>query len=244
MTRLPILSLRIGGLAPLGPRAVPSGIDKSEAAGALNLTETGFLGDMQGDTAKHGGPEKAVHHYPFEHYAEWRNAMGEHARLSSPGAFGENIATIGLTEADMAIGDVFRLGSAVVEVSQGRQPCWRLNERFACRTMARDVQESGRTGWYYRVMQTGTVSPGDHLELLDRPSPDWTISRIWRAFYVNTLDRAELSAIAGLERLASGWRTYATRRLESGRVEDWSRRLHGPLAQTEGDASATGSKNG
>ncbi|WP_196809326.1 MOSC domain-containing protein [Rhizobium sp. 2MFCol3.1] len=227
---LPVLSLRIGSLAPLGPRAVPSGINKLEVAAPIWLGESGFVGDMQGDTAKHGGPEKAVHPYPFEHYAAWSNDLGEHPRLRSPGAFGENIATDGLTEDSVAIGDRFQLGTSIVEVSQGRQPCWRLNERFSRKTMAREVQETGRTGWYCRVIQTGTVGPTDRLTLLERSTPDWTIRRIWRAFYVDTLDKSELRGIADLDRLAATWRNYALRRLESGKVEDWSMRLQGPTS--------------
>ena len=108
---------------------------------------------------KHGGPEKAVHHYPFDHYEAWRTELGDIGLLRQPGAFGENLSAVGLTEADVAVGDVFRLGSAIVEVSQGRQPCWKLNERFGQPTVAKSVQASGRTGWYYRVIETGLVAP-------------------------------------------------------------------------------------
>lgn len=229
MTDLAILSLRIGRLSPLGPRGVPSGIAKTEVSTPLTLSKAGFAGDEQGDMAKHGGPEKAVHQYPFEHYTEWAQTLGDHPRLAASGAFGENMSTIGLTEADVAIGDVFRLGTALVEVSQGRQPCWRLNERFGRKTMARDMQDSGRTGWYYRIIETGTVAPGDRLTLLDRKAPEWTLTRIWRAFYIDRLNQEELRGIAALEPLADSWRSYAARRLESGKVEDWSKRLDGPV---------------
>lgn len=228
MTEIPLLSLRIGAVAPLGPRGVPSGIVKAPVTGPLTLSETGLAGDMQGDTKRHGGPEKAVHHYPFEHYAVWRDDLGSHPLLSSPGAFGENISTAGLAEDAVAIGDVFALGSAILEVSQGRQPCWKLNERFKRPDMARLVQAGGRTGWYYRVLRPGTVTPGDRLVRIDRRTPDWTLRRIWRAFYIDPLNRAELSGIATLERLAEGWRNHAARRLESNRIEDWTPRLDGP----------------
>lgn len=235
MTALPLVSLRVGAVAPLGARGVPSGIVKFEVQRPIELSLTGFSGDMQGDTARHGGAEKAVHHYPYDHYAEWAEDLGQHPLLSSPGAFGENISTAGLTENDVAIGDVFRLGSAIIEVSQGRQPCWRLNERFDRKAMARDVQSSGRTGWYYRVLQPGIVGPQDGLTLVSRSTPEWSVARIWRAFYIDPLNRNELAGIAALHRLASSWRDYATRRLQSGRVEDWMRRLEGHDATDTGN---------
>ncbi|MEW9616481.1 MOSC domain-containing protein [Shinella sp. S4-D37] len=227
MTAVALLSLRIGTVAPLGAHGVPSGIVKSPVDHALRLSESGFAGDMQGDTVRHGGPEKAVHHYPVEHYGDWARDLGSHPLFASPGAFGENLSTAGLTESMVAIGDVFELGTAVIEVSQGRQPCWKLNERLGRTEMARLVQASGRTGWYYRVLTPGTVSPADRLVLRERRAPEWTLSRIWRAFYIDPLNRAELVGIAALEPLADGWRAHAARRLESNRVEDWTKRLTG-----------------
>ncbi|MDM9648701.1 MOSC domain-containing protein [Rhizobium sp. S163] len=222
-----LLSLRIGPLAPLGPRCVESGTGKKQVHEPLRLSTLGFEGDMQGDRERHGGPEKAVHHYPFDHYSKWNDDLGGHEMLGEPGAFGENLSTVGITERSVAVGDVFSLGSSIVEVSQGRQPCWRLDERFGRKTMAHEVQSTGRTGWYYRVLQEGVVAPHARLELIERKSPEWTLARIWRAFYVDTLNVEELRGIATIASLADSWRSYALRRLDSGRVEDWSRRLNG-----------------
>lgn len=229
MTSFPVIGLLVGPAAPLGPRGVPSGIAKSPVPDSLVLSETGLSGDVQGDPTRHGGPEKAVHHYPFDHYSAWSDDLGSHPLLVGPGAFGENVATIGMTEEVVAIGDVFEIGTAIVEVSQGRQPCWKLNERFGRSTMAREVQSSGRTGWYYRVLRSGVVTAGDKLILVDRASADWTVARIWRAFYIDPLNRTELAGIAALDRLAAGWRAHATRRLETNSVEDWTKRLTGSV---------------
>lgn len=176
---------------------------------------------------RHGGPEKAVHHYPFDHYAKWKSEIGSHALLDRPGAFGENVSTTGLTEADVAIGDIFRLGHALVHVSQGRQPCWKLNERFADIRMARRVQVSGRTGWYYRVLEEGIVSPDDSLKLVERTNEYWTIHRVWHHFFVDTMNAGALRQIAELPALAQKWQDHAAKRLGTGMVEDWSRRLDG-----------------
>ncbi|HVI98695.1 MAG TPA: MOSC domain-containing protein [Sphingomonas sp.] len=216
-----------GTIAPLGPRAAPSGIDKHPIVGRAWLGGEGIVGDAQGDRRNHGGPEKAVHHYAFEHYDRWRGELGNHNLLDQPGAFGENLSTTGLTEADVAVGDTFRLGSAIIQVSQGRQPCWKLSARFGSADMALKVQQTGRTGWYYRVIEQGHVEAGDVLDLVDRLSPDWTIERLWRTLYVDTLNRAELAAMAELAPLAEGWRRYAAKRLATATVEDWSARLTG-----------------
>lgn len=226
------LSIRIeclltGPVAPLGPRQVSSGIDKHPRSDRVWLGPEGFAGDAQGDRKHHGGPDKAVHHYAFDHYPRWQAELGGLPLLRQPGAFGENFSTHGMDESSVAVGDVFRVGQALIEVTQGRQPCWRLNLRFGIPDMARRVQDSGRTGWYYRVLEPGFVAPGDELQLLERRSPEWTIRRLRCVLYVNPLDRGELSAMAALARLPESWRRLAMRRLEANAVEDWSRRLHG-----------------
>ncbi len=224
MTRITLLT---GRAAPLPDSDVLSGIFKHPVDAPLMLGPQGFAGDQQADRRVHGGPEKAVHHYPQDHYPAWRADLGDLALLDAPGAFGENIATQGLTEADVAVGDIFRLGAALLQVSQGRQPCWKLSRRFGVADMARRVQDSGRTGWYYRVLQPGLVAPDDTIARIDRVAPDWNLARLWRALYVERMNLAELRGIAALEVLAEGWRRHAIRRLDSGRVEDWSPRLDG-----------------
>jgi MOSC domain-containing protein YiiM len=228
---VPLLGLLTGRLAPLGAKAVPSGIAKTARSDGVALGLTGFAGDEQGDTVKHGGPEKAVHHYPHDHYEAWKAELDGTELLQRPGAFGENLSTQGLTEVDVAVGDVFRLGSAVVEVSQGRQPCWKLNERFGQPTVAKSVQTSGRTGWYYRVIETGWVAPDDRLVLIDRRTPEWTIRQIWHYFYIDRMNVEALARLADLSPLAESWRTYARKRLETREVEDWTKRLTGRAAQ-------------
>ena len=217
--------LLIGQVAPLGDRATPSGIDKHAVERRIRLGRDGFVGDAQGDRKHHGGPDKAVHHYAFQHYKAWRDEIGGVPVLSRSGAFGENLSTIGLDEGTVAIGDVFRIGDALIEVSQGRQPCWKLNVRFGVPDMAMRVQKTGRTGWYYRVLEEGFITPGDELRLVDRRSPDWPLRRLWRTLYVDTMNQDELAAMAALTHLPEGWRRYAERRLETRKVEDWSRRL-------------------
>lgn len=204
-----------------------SAIDKRPLAGAVRIGELGIEGDEQGDLRVHGGVDKAVHHYAFDHYATWREDLGALPMLEAPGAFGENISTRGLTEADVCLGDRFALGSALLEVSQGRQPCWKLNDRFGVADMARRVQATGRSGWYYRVLRPGTARVGDMLALAERPHPGWTLQRLGELLSRRVLDPALLEPALALP-LVPSHRKLIERRMEQGAVEDWSRRIDGP----------------
>ncbi|HYD99711.1 MAG TPA: MOSC domain-containing protein [Alphaproteobacteria bacterium] len=218
-----------GRAVPFGRPGAVSAIAKTPAAGPVAIGPLGLAGDEQGDPLRHGGPDKAVHHYPLDHYAAWARELpaAAAALLAAPGAFGENLSAEGLTEGDVCFGDVWQAGTARLQVSQTRQPCWKLDIRFGLKGMARRLQASGRTGWYYRVLEPGSVRAGDALALADRPHPDWPLARILNLLYVDTLDRPALSALLELPGLVPSWRKLAAARLESGTVEDWRPRLDG-----------------
>lgn len=216
-------------------RGKSSAIAKTEIEGRVRIGVSGLFGDEQGDLGLHGGPDKAIHHYPRDHYEAWRaelqdvtsSAQALDELLRVPGAFGENLSTLGMTEANTCVGDRWRLGTALIEVSQARQPCWKLNERFGVADMARRVQDSGRTGWYYRVREEGHAEAGDRMSLVDRPHPDWPLARLLHTLYIDCLDRASLEGMAALEELSMSWRTLARQRLERGSTESWADRLLG-----------------
>jgi MOSC domain-containing protein YiiM len=231
-TSVRIASLFAGPVRPLerpGHAPVPSGIAKDAQRGPLRLTVHGFEGDEQGDKVYHGGPEKAVHHYASEHYARWGTHWPDSLVPLAPGAFGENFATSRMSEREVCIGDIVRAGSALLQVSQGRQPCWRLNRRIGRMDAALAMQRSGATGWYYRVLEEGVVAPGDGIGLVARPHPGWPLARLMGALF--PLDpaapglRREWEAAAALAALTASWKATFARRLETGRIEDWSRRL-------------------
>jgi MOSC domain-containing protein YiiM len=229
LPKISIPHLLIGRAKPFGPNGEPSAINKHCVAYAARLTRMGLADDEHGDPRHHGGPDKALHHYPGEHYAAWRSELADvPAERWRIGGFGENLGPLGLTENEVCLGDLFRLGSALIQVSQPRQPCWKLNRRFGCPDMAARVQASGRTGWYYRVIEAGEVAPGAELILVDRPHADWPLARLLHYFYRDPLDRDALAAIAALAALTPSWRQQAAQRLASGRVEDWARRLETP----------------
>lgn len=222
-----LLSLRIGAAVP-GPRDQLTAIDKHPVSSTQYLEMNRFRKDQHGDPAHHGGAEKAVHHYAADHYPLWQRELADQpVQNLDEGGFGENLCTLGLTENLVAIGDIFELGDAVIQVSQPRQPCWKLNERFNVPDMAERVQTTGRTGWYYRVLQAGWVQPDDLLKRITRPQPLWTVARIVRALYHERFEADELAALAELAELAPNLRDLAAKRLSSSSVEDWTRRLQG-----------------
>lgn len=232
MTQFIVSEVRVGRIQPLGPSGVPSGIFKTPVAGPIMAGVTGIDGDEQGDRRHHGGPDKAIHAYAACNYPLWSADLPDRAPLFRPGAFGENLVVEGAGEADIALGDTWRIGDALLEVSQGRQPCWRLNLRFDRPDMARQVQACGRTGWYFRVLDGGAIAAGTCARLEARPHPDWTIERVSHLLYHDPLNRAALSEFAALPGLPESWRNLAETRLSKGRVENWSRRTDTPQERT------------
>lgn len=228
MSSFHVSEIRVAQVAPLGPDGVLSGIDKQPVKGPVMARVDGLDGDEQGDRRHHGGPEKAVHAYATANYPPWAADLPDEAPLFRPGAFGENLVVEGADEGDICLGDRWRLGNVLLEVSQGRQPCWRLNLRFGRPDMARLVQTTGRSGWYFRVLEEGALIPGTDAMLEARPNPGWSIARASHLLYHDRLNLAELAEFAALPGLPENWRKLAEARLRNGRTEDWARRVETP----------------
>ncbi len=225
-----ITTLYAGRPDPIGTRGKFSAINKSSVSPPWRIARTGLAQDEQADARNHGGVEKALHHYPFDHYSTWATELpGCANRFREAPAFGENISTRGITEVDVCVGDILQVGQVTLQVSQGRQPCWKLNEVFGTKDFARRVQSSGRTGWYYRVLETGRIRQGDVLRFIHRPQPDWPLSRLNELLFHRTDCYDELEFLSTVAELADGWRRLAARRVANRRVEDWSARLDGRM---------------
>jgi len=243
MSRFDVRELRVGRTAPLGDSGALSAIDKQKVAGPLAVNHFGFAGDEQADRKHHGGPQKAVHAYAVAHLPLWRKELPDQAGRFRPGAFGENLVVDGVTEQDICLGDRWRLGTALLEVSQGRQPCWKLNLRFGVSDMAYRVQTGGRTGWYFRVIEPGVVSASDPGILLARPHGDWSLARVSHLLYHDRLNRTALTDLAAIPGLPESWRRLIEGRLSSGRIEDWSRRIETPSSRAGAASRRTANKS-
>lgn len=207
-----IAGVYVGGITTLEPEGQSTGIYKQAAQSPLRLTREGFSGDMQADRRVHGGPEKAVHHYAAENYAALAARFPAAASALVPGGLGENVSSSGWTETGVCIGDIFRLGRAVVQVSQPRSPCWKINHKFGEPGMSRFIAEHGITGWYYRVVEEGMVAPGDVFQLLERPSPQVALARLWLAGLAHRPAVDELAELILTVGLNPGWVEKLTER--------------------------------
>ena len=221
-----VLAVLRGPAVPFTRPGSYSAIAKSPVSGPVAIGTLGVDGDEQGDPRVHGGPDKAVHQYAQAHYPVWQSELGPLPVLGAAGAFGENLTSSGMTEQDLCLGDQVRMGSVLLEVSQSRQPCWKLNDRFGVPDMARRVQHTGRTGWYYRVLEAGTLQTGDAITLVARPWPQWSLARVIAVLYHQPFDAAVLSDLATLP-LPPPWRRLVEGRLAHGVTEDWTKRLDG-----------------
>jgi MOSC domain-containing protein YiiM len=187
-----------------------SAIFKQPVSGPVWLGTVNLDGDQQADLKNHGGPDKAVLMYAAAHYDHWRATLPDKNWVY--GGFGENFTVSGLDETEVAIGDVFAIGDARVQVSQPRQPCWKLARRWEQKDLAVRVRETSYTGWYVRVLQAGSVEAGMPLERLEQPYPQWTIARV--SAIINDFDGHLEEALELVQCPAfssAGWR----RRLEA-----------------------------
>lgn len=195
-------------------RAVVSAIFKQPVAGRVALRRLHLDGDGQADRRVHGGEHKAVYVYPFEHYAWWQRELGRDDL--APGQFGENFTVTGLLEDEVCVGDVFAIGSARVQVSQPRSPCFKLDLRMGEDGFLARFKAAGRIGYYLRVLAEGEVGAGDAVTRLARDPAGLSVRELYRLRYGDGLDRTRLACAARLPALAPGWREAFARRRSGG----------------------------
>lgn len=202
-----------------------SGIVKTSVEGPLQLGPANLEGDGQADLRHHGGPEKAVCVYPLAHYPYWTERLG---LALAPGAFGENFTVAGQDERTVCVGDVYAVGEARLQVTQPRSPCWKLARRWGREKLVLWFQETGYTGWYLRVLETGRLEAGQPLALEERPHPEWTLRRVNELRYHQQDDREAAARLAACDALGTSWRERFRRRAADGREGDETARLAGP----------------
>ena len=206
-----LISLNIGlpREATWKGKTVSTGIFKEPVSDRVMLRSLNLDGDGQADLTVHGGADKAVYLYPFEHYDYWRGELPD-TELSL-GIFGENFTTTGLREEEVNIGDRFRIGTVTLMVTQPRLPCYKLGIRFGQPNIVKQFLASRRTGFYFRVLQEGEVGAGDTLELISRDSNNITVANITQLYVRDQNNPELLRRAAQLEALPQSWRDYFQR---------------------------------
>lgn len=190
---------------------VRTAIFKDPVEGPVPLRQLNLDGDQQADLTVHGGRDKAVYAYPFDHYADWQSLLG---RDLAPAAFGENLTTEGLFEDRVHIGDEFRVGSARLVVTQPRMPCYKLGLRFNDPGMVRTFLKVGRPGIYFAVVEEGIVAPGDPIERLAEGTNRVTLIEMLALMLDKDPDPAAVRRLLDVPALAADWRQGFEARLE------------------------------
>jgi MOSC domain-containing protein YiiM len=191
--------------------SVETAIYKFPVAGRVRLTRLNLDGDGQADLRVHGGENKAVYAYPYEHYAWWQSELGRDD--FAYGQFGENFTIAGLDETQVIVGERYRVGSAVVEVSEPRKPCFKLGLRMGREDFPEIFTRAGRTGFYLRVVEEGEVGAGDLMERLYTPSDGLSVAMLWRLVYLDPADPRALERALDAPALLDKWRVRLRARL-------------------------------
>jgi MOSC domain-containing protein YiiM len=198
-----IAAIHLGSVEPIGSRGQLTAYRKTPAAGAIRVHALGLEGDHQVNKRFHGGPEKAIYGYPLAGYAAWRAEFPAIADRFAPGAMGENLVVTGQDEESMHIGDIIRCGTALLQISQIREPCNTFAAIIGTTRVVRAMVKSGRCGWYYRVLEPGIMCAVDGHTVIDRPNPAWPVCRLatFAAGRAGTIEALhELATLPGLSR--------------------------------------------
>lgn len=183
---------------------VATGIFKTPVDGPVHIGQLNLAGDKQADLTVHGGADKAVYAYPAEHYEYWRRELP--GTTLSWGQFGENLTTEGLSEDTLHIGDRLRVGSAILTVTQPRMPCYKLALRFGRDDIIKKFLASGRSGFYFSVIEPGSVAASSEIEVLSRDANCVSVADIARLYFGPSSDQQLLERVARLTALPENWK--------------------------------------
>jgi len=212
-----LISVNVGlpRLLTSGDATFKTGIFKNPVPGRVTVRTTNLDGDRQADLSVHGGVNKAVYLYPSEHYTAWNADIPDIA--VGWGAFGENFTTEGMLETAVSVGDIYRVGTAVVRVTTPRLPCFKLAAKFQRDDIIARFVRSGRCGFYFSVLEEGEVGAGDEFKLLGGEEPTLTIAEVNRLYTAKSPDRESLERAVEVTILPESWRERFRERLADAR---------------------------
>jgi MOSC domain-containing protein YiiM len=212
-----LLSINVGQPDAIGSyrgKSVRSGIRKAPISGLVNAGPLGLAGDAQADLVNHGGPDKAVYAYDRGDAMFWEERL---KRDFPAGAFGENLTVEGLPSDLVRVGDRYRIGSVLLEVTQPRVPCYKLGIHMGDPGFPQAFAKAFRIGFYLRVLEPGSLSAGDPVEIARRAETVLSIADLMNLYLNGRSDAARLSAAAALPGLSVAWRETLTQYAEEAR---------------------------
>ncbi|RNF38278.1 MOSC domain-containing protein [Planococcus salinus] len=174
------------------------------------LSKEGFKGDGVADTKNHGGPDRAVCIYPYEHYAFWNDYF---SKALPPAAFGENLTVTNMLEEQVYIGDIFRIGEAVVQVTQGRVPCNTIDRRLDMTPLLKGMVKTGFSGYLCRVLEEGTIRSDSKISLVKEHPEQVSVLFANHLYFHQPKNKEGLEKVLRVEELAEKWRKALTERL-------------------------------
>ncbi|MBF7074142.1 MOSC domain-containing protein [Glaciecola sp. MH2013] len=199
-----IESLFAGKPQPFGPRKSPSSIIKSPHS-MLTIVEDGAIEDEQGNKKLHGGPEMALHQYSQQDYLALQHAFPEIREQLVPGSIGENISAPEMNNDNVFIGDTYEIGDVVLQVNSPRSPCVKINQRFGVKNIDTYIGKHGLTGWYFRVIESGTIKVNDPIKLVHRLKSSKSVKEIVRLVRDKDACPTERLIASNIPALADEW---------------------------------------
>ncbi|MED1466976.1 MOSC domain-containing protein [Bacillus salipaludis] len=179
-----------------------SGIGKS-AVESFRVEKSIIVGDDVANHQFHGGPDRVVCLYPFEHYSYWEEVFQKNLMLP---AFGENLTAAGMTEEQVCIGDIYKIGNTILQITQGRVPCVTISNYNEEKQFLKKVIESTLTGYFFRVLEEGTIMFDSEITLLEKHSKEISVSFATQILFHQKQDKASIEKILTVDALAEDWR--------------------------------------
>ncbi|MCL1067744.1 MOSC domain-containing protein [Shewanella olleyana] len=207
-------------------KGVESAMNNKLPVPTLKVTKNSVEGDTQADPVHHGGEERVLHHFPREHYGQYRR-WDLITHFKDVPAMGENISTVGLNESQVNIGDIIQIGEVLLQVTQPRSPCFKLNLQFGHPKFALAMQESRMCGWFYKVLQEGEIKASDSIVLIERKT-DISIAQAMKIYFLADVDPEQYQQLMQCEGLAENWIASMQKRIDTQQIENWQYRLYGP----------------
>ncbi|QDE29614.1 MULTISPECIES: MOSC domain-containing protein [Shewanella] len=207
---------------------VSSSINHKHAVSQLTVQFDSVLGNDEADAKHHGGLDRVLHHFPREHYGQYRR-WDLITTFGDAPSMGENISTVGLNETQVNIGDVVQIGDVTLQVTQPRSPCFKLNLQFGHPKFALAMQESRMCGWFYRVLSEGDIFLNNKILLLERKT-DISVAKAMQIYFSAEFDIAQYKILLDCDGLAQSWVNSLQRRIDLQSIEDWDMRLYGKVS--------------